>query len=299
MNPVIEVRDLTQSYKPNTPVLDALDLTVGAGQVIGLLGRNGAGKTTLLRSLIGLMAAQSGSVRVFGLDPFENGVEVKRRCGFVAEDQTLPAYLKVRQVLDLHRELFPTWDDSFASELGGRFGLDPHKRISDLSMGQARQVAVLCAIAHRPELLLLDEPAGGLDPAARREFLETAIEMLGDAGSTVVFSSHYMADVERIANRVVVIDDGKVWLDDELDTMREEFVLAQIAGVDDDTALGLTSAENCIRMRRRESMVHGVFRGAPRAVQSQIEGAAGGSAQVDCRRVPLEDLFVEIFGGSR
>jgi ABC-2 type transport system ATP-binding protein len=112
------------------------------------------------------------------MDPRERPVELRRRVGYVAEDQILPPHMKVGEVLDLHRSLFPTWDAEMARRLADRFDLDPGERIRTLSKGQARRVALLAAVAHRPELLLLDEPASGLDPAARREFLETSIHLL-------------------------------------------------------------------------------------------------------------------------
>jgi ABC-2 type transport system ATP-binding protein len=171
-----------------------VSLAIEPGQVVGLLGKNGAGKTTLIRIAMGMLEAQEGSVRLFGMDPREEAVEVKRRVGYVSEDQILPPFLRVGEVIDLHRRLFPTWDEQMERRLCERFELPRSAKIKSLSKGQARQVALLCAVAHRPELLILDEPAGGLDPAARREFLETSIQLLNEAGSTILFSSHYMSD---------------------------------------------------------------------------------------------------------
>jgi len=131
---------------------------------------------------MGMIEAQQGSVRLFGLDPRKDALEVKRRIGYVSEDQILPEFLTVAEVIRLHRGLFPGWDESMEREIRERFRLSPGTRIHALSRGQARQVALLCAVAHRPELLLLDEPAGGLDPAARREFLETSIRLLNQVG---------------------------------------------------------------------------------------------------------------------
>lgn len=298
MSFTIEVDDLTQAYERGKPVLTGLSIRVAPGEVVGLLGRNGAGKTTLLRTLAGIMAAQSGTVAVFGRDPFVDAVEVKRRLGYVAEDQAIPAYLRVEQVVDLHRSLFSSWDEAFAQQLAARFDIDPKKRITDMSKGQARRVALLCAVAHRPELLLLDEPAGGLDPAARREFLETAIELLGDAGSTIVFSSHYMADVERIASRVVLVEDGAVLIDEDLDALREEYVLAMTTGVSDAQISRLASLDACVRVRRSGDAVHAVFRDNVEGIRAKFAPITNG-AVVECRRIPLEDLFVEIVGGAR
>lgn len=298
MSHIIDVQNLTQAYRPGSPVLRDLSLQVGQGEVIGLLGRNGVGKTTLLRTLAGIMATQSGRVSVFGLDPFVNGVEVKKRFGYVAEDQALPAYLTVAQVIDLHRSLFPKWDEEFCRTLSARFSVKPDQRIGEMSKGQARQVALLCAISHRPELLLLDEPAGGLDPATRREFLESAIELLGEQGSTIVFSSHYMSDVERIASRVVLIDDGGVRVDEDIDALREGYVLAMLSDVNESLFSRLDELGNCISVRRHGNAVHAVFRDSVAGVRSAVQPIVNGAA-VDCRHVPLEDLFIEFVGASR
>src|SRR5262249_19737818 len=182
-------------------------------------------KTTRLKIAMGLLHAQRGSVRVFDRDPWQEPVEVKRRIGYVSEDQSLPTFLPVCDVLALHRELFPTWDDALTREFLDRFGLDPGVRIATLSKGQARQVAFLCAIAHHPELLILDEPAGGLDPAARREVPQAPIPRLHHAGVTILFSSHHMTDLERLAGRIVFIHGGRKLLDREVDALREGFFL--------------------------------------------------------------------------
>lgn len=298
MSHTIEVENLTQAYEPGRSVLSNLSVQVGQGEVVGLLGRNGAGKTTLLRSIAGIMAPQAGNVSVFGLDPFVNGIEVKQRFGYVAENQVLPAYLSVKQVLDLHRGLFPTWDEDFCRSLSERFNIRPDQKLGAMSKGQARQVALLCAVAHRPELLLLDEPAGGLDPATRRGFLEAAIELLGEQGSTIVFSSHYMSDVERIASRVVLVDDGGIKVDEDLDALRENYMLAMLSDVNESAFSRLDGLANCISVRRHGEAVHAVFRDSEGGMRSAMQPITNGAA-VDCRRIPLEDLFIEVVEASR
>jgi len=161
---ILEFQDIHRAYKPGLPVLKGVSFALAPGEVVGLLGRNGAGKTTLIRVAMGMIRAQQGSVRVFGLDPREQPVEIKRRVGYVSEDQVLPERFTVGEVLMLHSELFRDWDPVLARELLERFALSPRARIKALSKGQARQVALLCAVSHRPELLILDEPGGDWIP---------------------------------------------------------------------------------------------------------------------------------------
>ena len=167
---VVEVSNIHRAYKRGVNVLDGVTLSIEADRVVGLVGKNGAGKTTLIRIAMGLIEPQQGYVKLFGLSPRARPLEVKRRVGYVSEDQILPPFLTVGEVIDLHRGLFPKWDDRMEKRLRESFALSRTSKIKHLSKGQARQVALLCAVSHRPELLLLDEPAGGLDPAARREF---------------------------------------------------------------------------------------------------------------------------------
>ena len=295
---ILQMRDIHRSFEPGIPVLDGVDLTVRSGEVVGLLGRNGAGKTTLLHIAMGMLHQQFGTVEVFGLDPLKRPVDVKRRVGFVSENQILPEYLRVREVVDLHRSLFPTWDEDMARNLGERFTIKPDARIKTLSKGQARQVALLCALSHRPELLLLDEPAGGLDPLARREFLETAIEALNETGTTIVFSSHYLSDVERLAGRVVMLHNAGVLIDASMDELHESFSIALVPHRSQGTSDALLALPECLGVRSRSDAVHAVFRLDPGETTSLVAERLG-VADVLCRTAGLEEMFIEIAGGER
>lgn len=294
---ILEFHNIHRAYQKGVDVLRGISFAVEPGQVVGLVGRNGAGKTTLLRIAMGLIEAQRGSIRIFGLDPRAEPVAIKRRIGYVSEDQILPPFLRVRQILDLHRTLFPSWDERMARTLSERFALPFDAKIKALSKGQARQVALLCAVAHRPELLLLDEPAGGLDPAARREFLETSIQLLNEAGTTIVFSSHYMTDVERLADRIVMIHDGRVLIDSELDQLRESYSLALVpldGRVSRDRLLAL---EGCIGVRDRPDAFHAVFEMEPERAAALLSRDLG-AGKTRCTRIALEEMFIELAGGQ-
>ena len=298
MTPILEFRNIVRSFKRGVPVLNGVTFSLEAGEVAALLGRNGAGKTTLIRIAMGMLFPHGGSVRVFGASPTEDPVAIKRRIGYVAEDQVLPPGSSIAELIALHRYLFPRWDGALESQLLERFALSPAARIKHLSKGQARQVALLCAVCHRPELLLLDEPAGGLDPAARREFLETAIQLLNREGTAILFSSHHMNDVERLGGRVALLDEGKGRLDEDLDRLREGVCVALVPRVSAPDAAILERTAGCLRVRPVFDDWHAVFRGDPDAVQAGLVDALGVNG-IRCARVPLEELFIEMVGGNR
>lgn len=294
---LVQFEDIYRAYHRGKDVLSGLSFSLEAGEVVGLLGRNGAGKTTLMRIAMGMLEAQKGRVRLFGLDPRKDPIQVKRRVGYVSEDQILPEFLRVEDVIRLHRGLFPTWDEKMERELGERFEISPRARIKTLSRGQARQVALLCAVSHRPELLLLDEPAGGLDPMARREFLETSIHLLNETGTTILFSSHYMTDVERLADRIVMIHGGRVLIDNGLDDLREGFSIALVPHDHGATRSDLIGLEGCLGVRHRSEALHAVFRKSPGESKALLESTLG-IADAHCRSVALEEMFIELAGGQ-
>ncbi len=293
---VLEFQNIHRAFRRGVDVLKGISFSIEPGEVVGLVGRNGAGKTTLIRIAMGMIEAQQGTVRVFGLDPRKDALEVKRRIGYVSEDQILPEFLTVAEVIRLHRGLFPEWDDGMEREIRERFGLSPGTRIRALSRGQARQVALLCAVAHRPELLLLDEPAGGLDPAARREFLETSIRLLNEAGTAILFSSHYMSDVERMAGRIVMIEEGSLLIDSALDDIRERFSLGLIPRGDGSRRGELAALPSTLSVRERGDVLRAVFRLDPDECRLLLERQCGIKDAV-CTAIGLEDMFVELVGG--
>ncbi|MFT7462710.1 MAG: ABC-2 type transport system ATP-binding protein [Pseudohongiellaceae bacterium] len=288
----IQARDLSYTYGDGHRALDGLSLIVEPGEVVGLLGRNGAGKTTLMHCLLGLLKPSHGSVELYGLDPRADPIAVKSQLGHVSEHDLLPPGRSVSELLEFHADVFPDWDQALCDQLVERFGIKLGSKIRQLSKGQVRQVSLVCAVAHRPRLLLLDEPAGGLDPAARREVLQIAIEQLVEGGTTVLFSSHHMTDVERLAHRVVLMDKGQVLLDDDLDRLREGCSLVVLPSEHGDTLRALPS---CLRVRDGDGDVHGVLAAAPSEADALVAEALGGTS-VRSRSLNLEDLFVELVG---
>jgi ABC-2 type transport system ATP-binding protein len=217
---VIQVQGVTRRFGA-TVALDAVSLTVPRGSVFGLVGANGAGKTTFIRHVLGLLRAVTGTVRVFGLDPVMDPVGVLGRVGYLSEDRDLPGWMRVDELLRYTRAFYPKWDAAYAEELRAAFELDPNARVRNLSRGQIARAGLLVALAHRPDLLVLDEPSSGLDPVVRRDILAAIIRTIADEGRTVLFSSHLLDEVERVSDHVALIHRGKVALCAPLDAVKE------------------------------------------------------------------------------
>jgi ABC-2 type transport system ATP-binding protein len=217
---VINVSELTRRFGAKT-ALSSVSLSMPRGGVYGLVGANGAGKTTLIKHILGLLRAESGSVRVFGLDPVADPVAVLSRIGYLSEENDVPGWMRVDELIRYSRAFYPAWDDVYAEELQQAFALDPTAKIKDLSKGQKARVGLLIALAHRPELLVLDEPSSGLDPIVRRDILGAVIRAAADEGRTVLFSSHLLGEVEQVADHVTMINNGKIVLSAPLDAIRE------------------------------------------------------------------------------
>ena len=189
--------------------LQVSTLTVRPGEVLGLVGPNGAGKTTLLRVLAGMTPRDAGAVRVLGRDPAVDPVGVRLQTGFVSPD--VPLFdLPVRELIHVVAGYYPRWDWNVHQELMKRFDLAPNQRASELSLGQSTRLRLLLALAARPRVLLLDEPATGLDLSARRTLMELVLEYVKDEETAVLLSSHRLGDVERLCERLVVLDRGRV-----------------------------------------------------------------------------------------
>jgi len=218
--PVITVSELTRRFGTKA-ALASVSLSVSRGAVYGLVGENGAGKTTLIKHILGLLRAESGSVRVFGLDPVADPVGVLSRIGYLSEERDLPDWMRVDELIRYSRAFYPGWDDAYAEELRHAFALDTSATIKNLSKGQTAQVGLLIALAYRPELLVLDEPSTGLDPLVRRNILDAIIRTIADEGRTVLFSSHLLDEVERVADHVTMISHGKIVMSAPLAAIRE------------------------------------------------------------------------------
>jgi len=217
--PVIAIADLTRRFGARK-ALDGVSLSVPRGGVYGLVGANGAGKTTLIKHILGLLRAEEGSVRVFGRDPVADPVGVLSRIGYLSEENDLPGWMRVDELMRYTRAFYPNWDDAYAEELRRMFTLDAAAKVKTLSKGQKARAGLLIALAYRPELLLLDEPSSGLDPIVRRDILGAVIRTIADEGRTVLFSSHLLDEVEQVADHVTMIRQGTIVLSAPLEEIK-------------------------------------------------------------------------------
>jgi ABC-2 type transport system ATP-binding protein len=269
-------------------VLNDLSFSVRPGSIYGFLGRNGSGKTTTLRMLAGLIKPGSGTLRVLGQDPFTMGAAERQWLGYMSEKAIIPPMIKVRRVLELGRDLYPNWDAALADSLLAKYGISPKARSSTLSAGKQRLLGFIMAIAPRPKVLLLDEPAANLDVVARREILDDILELLRDCGATVLFSTHILSDVERVADEIGILVEGRLRLSEPLDELKDSIQQVRFYGFPN----GMPPAEipgSYRTVRSRQEILVTLGSGSdPQA------WAHRWSCQYETRALNLEDIFVEL-----
>ncbi len=209
----------------HTWALQDCTMRVPAGRVAALVGPNGAGKTTLLQLAVGLTQPSTGDVHVFGSSPWNQPDRVLPQIGFLAQDRPLFRGFTGEEMLTVGRKLNPRWDDALARSRLGRLKIPLDLKVGKLSGGQQAQVALVMALAKRPELLLLDEPVAALDPLARREFLQTLMEAVAENGTTVLLSSHIIADLERVCDYLIILSASRVQLAGEIDVIQHKLLV--------------------------------------------------------------------------
>ncbi len=285
--PVIEIQQLTRRFGKTT-ALDDVSLSVPEGGVFGLVGENGAGKSTLLKHVLGLLRAEQGSVRVFGLDPVADPVGVLGRIGYLSEDRDMPDWMRVGALMSYTSAFFPNWDQSFAEELREMFDLDAKQKVGSLSRGQKARIGLLLALAHRPPLLVLDEPSSGLDPVVRRDILGAIIRTVADEGRTVLFSSHLLDEVQRVSDHVAMLHHGRVVLSQPLDDVLQSHHRFVVRFADPRTSPPqLTGALRCEGEGREWTVI---CNGHRDQVEAQI---AEGKGEIIDRSAPsLDEIFV-------
>lgn len=226
---LIEARGLTKHYDGFS--LEGVDLAVNEGEVVGFVGQNGAGKSTTIKALLGLIRVDGGEGSVLGTPSDEltraSGAATKERVGVVFDTVSLPGHLRVADVGRIYASAFASWDAHRFSQLTRDLGLDPKKAVKDLSRGMGMKLSLACALAHNPQVLILDEATAGLDPMARDEALERLRDFVAQPGQAILMSSHITSDLERIADRIVCIDAGRIVFDLEKDAVTDSAGVAR------------------------------------------------------------------------
>ena len=219
--PVVAFNRLVKRYG-SKPVLNGITATVERGEVVGLLGLNGAGKTTLLETALGLAFPDEGAVTLFGADSSVlRDEKIKHRIGFVPQQDELVETLNGARFLDLVSTFYARWNGDLTARLAREWSVPLDVAAHRMSIGERQKLSILAAVGHEPELIVLDEPVASLDPLSRRRFLQELVDMTSDGERTVLFSTHLVGDVERVASRVWILKDGRVCVDEPLDRLKE------------------------------------------------------------------------------
>jgi len=208
MTEIVSVTNLNKTY-PGFQLMN-VGFSIEPGRIMGFIGRNGAGKTTTMKSMLNLVHPDSGEIRFFGLDIRQNEFEIKQRLSFISGGVDYYAQSKLTMISNVYRRFYPSWDESLYQAYLSRFGLDPQKRIKELSQGMAIKFALALGLSHHAELLILDEPTSGLDPISRDELLTIFEQIVDREGATVFFSTHITSDLDKCADDITYIQDGKI-----------------------------------------------------------------------------------------
>jgi ABC-2 type transport system ATP-binding protein len=281
----LSVHGLVHGY-PGSPVLRGIDLALAPGSVLGLIGRNGAGKSTLIRAMLGLLVPQAGEARVFGRPALQLDDAAKSKLAYVPQQPEALGWLTAAQMLDYVGRFYPRWGASFAHKTLARWQIAPNQLLAKLSPGERQRVELIRALASQPELLVLDEPAAALDPVARRDLLREVALRAGESGTKVLFSTHIVSDLERIASDIAFLHEGRLLLHCAADETKERFARLWLPA-----AMSAAAPSGTLSRRRYEDGSLSLV--VERDAHGQWpEAARLAGARVDA--LGLEDLFVEV-----
>lgn len=283
--PSAALAGVTLRYPKGPVVLNGLDWQLLPGQVVGLLGRNGAGKTTLLETLLGLREPEAGRIALFGQDAAQLDDAARARIGYVPQHSDLFESFTPAQLLAYFRSFYPRWNEAKVEGLMSRWDIDRDKPIRKLSGGQKQRLSIIRALAHEPDLLVLDEPVASLDPAGRRDFLRELVGEVLDRGATVVFSTHILSDLERVAFNIAFLSQGRIALQAPLDELLEQ-VRAFTGSV---TEMAALMARLGVQPLKRTALQAGRER-----VLVRLPADAALPEGVAAERLNLDDLFTEL-----
>lgn len=291
---VIELKGLTRRFGKSTAV-DAVNLTIPRGITLGLLGPNGAGKSTTLKMLMGMLRPTSGTVRVFGMEMPGMAQKVKPRIGYVPESHYIYRWMTVREAVRFARALYATWNDDLCAELMDAFQLPADRHVRGLSKGMLAKLSLLIALAHEPGLLVLDEPLSGLDPIAREDFIEGVLKGICNGERTVLFSSHHLEEVSRLADSVAIMSAGRILVHRPIDELLSS--VRRVRAVLCDGRLPVAPPAGTIwqRVNRREWLltIHPFSAGTADEILS-----ANPVENVEVSGLSLDDVFKDFIRGE-
>ncbi|MFH1730118.1 MAG: ABC transporter ATP-binding protein [Planctomycetota bacterium] len=290
----VETADLSKTFPGGVVAVNGLDLRIPRGAVYGLIGRNGAGKTTAIRLMMGLLRPNGGEARILAESMWTAAPEHRARVAYVAQEQRIPDWMTTEELCTWLGHFYAKWDAAYARDLAGRFGLAWDRQVGVMSGGERRKVAVLLAFAARPDVLLLDEPAAGLDPIARRELIDEIINVITSIdGCTVLLSTHIISDLERIAEYIGIIDRGRIVTEAKLEDLRDRTKRVQIV-FDGDGVPESLKIPGAIRTRIEGPVVTAVVQIVSDNQFDELRKIPG--VRLNVFPLSLEDIFIDLFG---
>lgn len=295
LDTAIQTTGLTKMYK-ETLAVNALDLTVPRGSVYGFLGLNGAGKTTTIKMLLNLVYPTAGQGQVLGHDIVGDSLQVREIVGYVAEETNIYEYMRVSEVIGFCRDTYTNWDMQVVGRYLELFELPVGKKVKELSRGMKNQLALVIALGARPELLILDEPTGGLDPVKTRDFFRVILDQVAETGQTIFFSSHHLYEVERVADTVGILHKGKLVFSKSIDDIKSDLKKIRVVFAEETAVNGLEKLPGVTRVSNQG-------RGYLIECDGRLEEAAARIRELrpidmEVLDVSLEDVFMRYTGGG-
>jgi ABC-2 type transport system ATP-binding protein len=290
----IEATKLTHRYGSHTALAD-LDLAVPEGALYALLGPNGSGKTTLLQILMGVRRPTSGRVSLLGVDSHALTLRDRSTIGYIAEGQSLPAWMRLEQLEAYLAPLYDTWDVALANDLRRRFALDPRRKIGTLSRGEQMKAAMLCALAPRPKLLLMDEPFTGMDALVKDELVQGLLESAGREGWTVLLASHDIGELELLADWVGFLARGRMQLSEPMEVLQQRFKRVEVTGEEPPAFSALGIPIDVWSLERSTDRLSALVScPGPASVEAALRARMRDAARIEVRDATLREIFVAL-----
>jgi len=287
MSAILETHGLTKRYWRNEAVHD-LTFSMTRGSICAFLGRNGAGKTTTIKMLAGLIRPNRGSCRLDGQDSQKLRPTDWQRTGYVSENQKLYDWMRMGELIAFTRKLYPKWDTAFEKDLANKFSLPLERKIKQCSLGEQRKLALLLSLAYRPQLLILDEPFGGLDPLVKDEFLGGLLELTQQNDWSMFFSTHDIAEVERLADQVMILEKGRLELSESLESLQQRFRKVKVFQA---PPAGFSAAE-LLDLEKGEGVFSFAHPKWNEAQETKLKNQFG--AAVEIKPMALHDIFLAL-----